>query len=264
MIPARKTRWFNAWFSGHARSRIHGTFGEVRIRGLDRARALAGEAPLLVVSNHTSWWDPLVAMHVSTHLLSTDGYALMDAKNLRRLPFFALVGGFGVDLDRPEDGASAMRYAARLLDRPGRLVWVYPQGKERPITARPLGFRPGSAEIARVARKARTLPAGLRYEFGGTERPTLWLSFGEPMPAERDTTRGREAQEAAVTDELERIERAVRGEDDQGFACVYRTPPSRVGAVLERMLAAMARPWVLREGEGPRPGLTDGRRASPP
>jgi 1-acyl-sn-glycerol-3-phosphate acyltransferase len=264
MIPSRKSRWFNAWFSGHARTRIHGTFGEVRIRGLERARAHAAEAPLLVVSNHASWWDPLVAMHVSTHLLSTDGYALMDAKNLRRLPFFSLVGGFGVDLDRPEDGASSMRYAARLLDRPGRLVWVYPQGRERPITERPLGFRPGSAEIARVARKARTLPVGLRYEFGGTERPTLWLSFGEALPTERDTTRGREAQEAAVAEELDRIERAVRGEDQEGFVAVHRTSVSRVGLLLEWMLAAMARPFVVREGEGARPGLSEGRRASPP
>ncbi|MDI3286481.1 lysophospholipid acyltransferase family protein [Polyangium sp. 15x6] len=246
MIPARKVSWFNAWFSGHARSRIQATFGEVRAQGLDRARALAREAPLLVVSNHTSWWDPLVAMHVSTHLLGTDGYAMMDAKNLRRLPFFALVGAFGVDLDKPTDGALGMRHAARLLDAPGKLVWVYPQGQERPITERPLGFRPGSAEIARVSRKARTVPVGLRYEFGGTERPTLWLSFGEPVKAERDTTKGRAAQEEAVEAELSRIERAVRGEDAESFVVVFRAAPARVGGVLEAMLAAMTRPWVMR------------------
>jgi len=246
MIPARKVSWFNAWFSGHARSRIQATFGEVRIQGLDRTRALAREAPLLVVSNHTSWWDPLVAMHVSTHLLGTDGYAMMDAKNLRRLPFFALVGAFGVDLDKPADGALVMRYAARLLDAPGKLVWVYPQGQERPITERPLGFRPGSAEIARVSKKARAVPVGLRYEFGGAERPTLWLSFGEPVPAERDTTKGRVAQEAGVEAELSRIERAVRGEGAEVFDVVFRASPSRVGAVLEAMLAAMTRPWVMR------------------
>ncbi|MRG94232.1 lysophospholipid acyltransferase family protein [Polyangium spumosum] len=252
MIPARKVGWFDAWFSGHARSRIQSTFGEVRARGLDRARALAKEAPLLVVSNHTSWWDPLVAMHVSTHLLGTDGYAMMDAKNLRRLPFFALVGAFGVDLDKPADGALVMRYAARLLDAPGKLVWVYPQGQERPITERPLAFRAGSAEIARVSRKARVVPVGLRYEFGGMERPTLWLSFGEPMPAERDTTKGRAAQEEAVEAELSRIERAARGVGAEGFELVFRAAPSRVGVVLERMLAAMTRPWVMRAPKEPK------------
>lgn len=245
MIPARRVGWFNTWFSGVARSRIHASFGEVRAFGLDRAREHAAQAPVLVISNHTSWWDPLVAIHVSTHLLRAAGHAMMDAKNLRRLPFFALVGAFGVDLDKPSDGAAAMRYATRLLDEPGKLVWVYPQGRERPVTERPLGFRPGSAEIARVAKKARVLPLGLRYEHGGVEKPTLWLSFGEPVQASRDTTKGRLEQEQAVTVELDRIERAILGEEE-GFETVWKDEPSRLGEVMERMLAAMTRPFVMR------------------
>lgn len=227
MIPASKRRFFNAWFAGHARSRIRRTFQRMSVSGLERARHLAEGAPLLVVSNHTSWWDPLVILHASQHLLGTDGHALMDAKNLRRLTFFALVGAFGVDLESPADGATAIKYAARLLDRPGRLVWVFPQGVERPITERPLGFRAGAAAIARVARYAITVPAALRYEFAGTERPSVYLSFGEPLTTERDPEIGRIAQEAAVEAELARIERAVRGEVALGFADVLggeRTP----------------------------------------
>lgn len=250
MIPAKRSDWFNAWFSGHARSRIHATFQEVRAFGLAEARALAAEAPLLILSNHTSWWDPLVAIHASTHLLGTEGHAMMDAKNLRRLPFFALVGAFGVDLDKPSDGAAAMRYAARLLDGPRKMVWVYPQGRERPVTERPLGFRPGSAEIARVAKKARILPVGLRYEHGGAEKPSLWMSFGPPLTAERDTTKGRMLQEEAVTAELDRIDRAIVAERDgdvqSAFEVLHRIEPSRVAAFMERMLAAMTRPWVMR------------------
>jgi hypothetical protein len=162
-----------------------------------------------------------VVLHAAQHLLGADGHALMDARNLRRLPFFALVGAFGVDLDQPADGAAAIKYAARLLDRPGRLVWIFAQGRERPVTERPLAFRGGSAEIARVARRAQTLPAALRYEFAGAERPDLYLSFGAPLPAERDVARGRAAQEQAVEAELGRIEGAVRGE--AGFEDVHRS-----------------------------------------
>lgn len=220
MIPAAKQPLFDAWFARHARGRIQKNFARVRAHGLERAREIAAGAPLLVVSNHTSWWDPLLILHASRHLLGADGHALMDAKNLRRLPFFALVGAFGVDLDDPGDGAAAIRYAARLLDRPGRLVWIFPQGREVPVTVRPLGFRPGSAEIARVAKRAVTIPAALRYEHSGTEKPDLYLSFGEPLPAERDPGKGREAHERAVEAEMERIERGVRGE--AGFVDLHR------------------------------------------
>ncbi len=239
MIPARKRRLFNAWFSGHARSRLRATFGVTHVHGLARARALCAEAPVLLVANHTAWWDPLVALHVSQHLLGVDGYAMMDAKNLRRLPFFGFVGAFGVDLDRPADGAAAIKYTARLLDRPGRAVWIFPQGRERPISEKPLAFRPGSAEIARVAHKARAVPVGLRYEFGADEKPSLYISLGAPLPPERDVEKALVTHERAVEAELQRIERAVHGEG-QDFEVVHRAPEAWIGAVATSLLARLA------------------------
>lgn len=257
MIPSRKSRLFNAWFASHARGRIRGTFGRVLVRGLPEARRRAAEAPLLVVSNHTSWWDPLVILHVSTHLLGTDGHAMMDARNLRRLPFFALVGAFGVDLDRPSDGAAAVRHAAKLLDRPGRLVWIFPQGEERPVDERPLGFREGAAHVARVARRAVTIPAGIRYVFAGEERPRLYVSLGAPVAAGGDPGSVRAAQERAVEAELAGIEAAIGrragerdgdgggGGDGGEFEVVYERGPSWAARLAERMLAGMTRPLGL-------------------
>ena len=257
MIPACKRRIFNAWFAAHARRRIERRFARVRVHGLERVRALSAAGPLLVVSNHTSWWDPLLVLHASQHLIGADGHALMDAENLRKLPFFALVGAFGVDLDDPSDGAAVIRYAARLLDREGRLVWIFPQGRERPVTERPLGFRPGSAEIARVSVRATTVPAAMRYEIAATERPDLYLSFGPPVPPDRDVTRGRVAQERAVEAEMDRIERAVRGEMGLDFEDVHRSNESATGAAAARALAfltsaAIKRPSLPAGGAGRR------------
>lgn len=243
MIPARKSALFNAWFAGHARGRIHRSFAKVMVRGLDAARRVAETSPILIVSNHTSWWDPLVVLHLSQHVLKVDGYALMDAKNLRSLPFFGLVGAFGVELDRPADGAAGIIYAARLLREQGRMVWIFPQGRERPVTERPLGFKPGAAEIARVAKKAVTLPAAFRYEMAGDERPHLYISFGEPIGAERDVAKGLEMQELAVTRELDRIEQAARGSPEE-FACLHQARPSRAGAIAEKLLAMLTRPRI--------------------
>ncbi len=244
MIPARRVGWFNAWFCGHARSRIRSTFGEVRVRGLEGARGLSREAPLLVISNHTSWWDPLVAMHVSLHMLEKRGHAMMDARSRKRLPFFGMVGGFGVELGNKADGIAAIRYSAELLNDPKNLVWIFPQGTERPVTERPLGFRNGSAEISRMAKSAKVLPIGLRYEFGGMERPGLWISFGEAVATSDDSMQSRAAQEAAVTGELDRIDAAIRGKGADEFDTYWRTAPSVVGMGMERMLAMMTRPWA--------------------
>lgn len=243
MIPARRSKPFLAFFTAHARGRIARTFEALRVRGLDTVRERLAAGPVLIVSNHTSWWDPLLALHLSAsaRALGAEAYAMMDARNLRALPFFGWVGAFGVDLDDPRDGARGIRYAARLLARPGVLVWIFAQGEERPVTA-PLVFRGGSAEVAKVARAAAVIPTAIRYEFGATERPTAFVSFGEALVGEGDRAARRLAQERAVARELERIEAAVRGDADAGFEPAITGRRSRLFAVAQAALAALSRP----------------------
>jgi 1-acyl-sn-glycerol-3-phosphate acyltransferase len=242
VIPARKSATFGRWFSGDAQRRIMRSFGSVRVGGLDDLARLAAERPVLVVSNHTSWWDPLVILYLTARVLKVDAYAMMDAKNLRALPFFGKVGAFGVDLDAPADGARAIRYAAKLLDRAGRLVWIFPQGREVPVTARPLGFRGGSAEIARVARQAVVVPAAIRYEHGGRPEPSIFVAFGAPLARERDVARARHVQEAAVVGELDRIDRALLSGDLSELPLLHERKPGWLEITMQRVLAWMTGP----------------------
>lgn len=236
MIPAAKSPAFNRWFSRHAEQRIRAHFSAVRLAGRHHLADALATGPVLVVSNHCSWWDPLWLLALSNRIVVADAYAMMDAKNLERLPFFAKVGAFGVDRARPDDGARSVRYAARLLDAPGKVLFVFPQGEERASTLRPLGFLGGSAAIARVARRAAVVPMAVRYEHGGEPRPVLYASLGVPLARHEDVEAGRGAQEAAVTAELERIDTLlVRGEG--AFETLWTTPPSVWERWAERALA---------------------------
>ena len=246
MIPARKSRWFSRWFAAHAEKRIRGAFSEARIRGLPAMCEAVTRGPVLVVSNHTAWWDPLVGILLSQRLLGADGYAMMDAVNLAKLPFFARVGAFGVALDDPADGARGIRHAAKLLDRPGRLVWVFAQGGEVPVTARPLVFRDGSAGVARIARAAGVVPLALRYEHGKQPAPVLWISIGDRLPAVDDRKADlevvRRAQESAVTRELDRIDRAIVEGHDDGFEVLFRRPEGAWSRLAQALLSWATRP----------------------
>jgi len=248
MIRSTKSARFAGWFARDAETRIAKTFSRVRIRGLAGLRAAIDAGPVLVVSNHTAWWDPLVALVLSQRVLEADSYALMDAKNLARLPFFGKVGAFGVDLDDPRDGARAIRYATKLLlaaPEARRLVWIFAQGREVPITRRPLGFRRGGGEIAKLARGARVVPVALRYEMGSEPEPALWIAIGQPSSRPISDAREEHArQESAVTEELDRIERGIA--DDPGdFEVLLAKRPSRVFAILQAILVWWTRPRSL-------------------
>lgn len=231
MIPARKRRWLRWLFRRHARARVFGTFGSIRLHGAEHLRAATPSGPVLAVANHTSWWDGMMLIMLSEQLVPVDAYVMMDAANLRRLPFFAGLGAFGVDLGSRRDGAAAVRYAATLLSEPGRVVWVFPQGEERPAHERPLRFSPGAARIASLA-SAPTIPVALSYVFGAHERPDVFISIGAPL---RDAD-GR-AQAQAVTAELERIERELSAPGCEGFETIGRDEPRRAGWA-EKLLAA--------------------------
>ncbi len=252
MIPARKTRLFNWWFSRHAEKRLRASFQSVHVRGLEGFRAVTRESPVLLVSNHTSWWDPMAMIFLLPRHLGLDPYAMMDERNLRKLPFFSRVGAFGVDL-RGGAAAESLRYAEALLSRPGRVVLIYPQGRERASSVRPLGFRRGSAVVASRVPHVPVVPLGVRYEVAGSERPGLFLSFGEPLPRARDVQEGRALQEAAVESELDRLDRRVirlrDGETDalSGFETVLEHRGSRA-----QRMATAALAWLTRRASRPR------------
>ena len=235
MIPARTNGPFSWWFARDADMRVRRQFSALRVRGLDRARRALEQGPVLVVSNHTSYWDALLVLQLGVRILGARTFAMMDATNLRRLPFFALVGAFGVDRSSAVDGARAVRYAAKLLAAPRTLVWIFAQGRETPVTARPLGFHGGSAAVARLAKDARVLPLAIRYEHGEQPRAIIYVSIGEAVTGDH---------EAAVVRELDVIEAALSG-DASGFETVYERGESSWMRVAQAILAIVTRPFAL-------------------
>lgn len=238
MIPARKSPRFSRWFAAHAEGRFRRGFQSVRMHGLDGLRRTCAAGPVLLVANHVSWWDALLCVVLGHRVLGVDGFAMMDAGNLRRYPFFARVGGFGVE--RGGD-AEALAWCVEVLDRPGRLIWVYPQGAERPVTQRPLGFRRGSAVIARES-GAAVVPLAIRYEPGPAERFELWLSAGPPVDPTGDLEALRRAQEAAVEAELDRIDGHLCGRAPAAFETLIERPRGRLQRLAEAALSRAALP----------------------
>ena len=241
MIEAVRWRPFLRWFGRHATGRIRSTFGAVHVHGLDRLRHHAEEAPLLVIANHTAWWDALIALWLSeTELAGVAAFGMMDAENLRRLRFFRWLGAFGVDRTSRRDGALATRYAVELLRRRGHALWLFPQGQERPAHV-PLRFEPGAAGIAKRARFARVIPVAFAYVFEGDEKPQVYVSIGEAMSFEDGADRA--AQERAVDGERQRIARQLETRSEVFVAVFQRNlgPVSRwATAALDRFAGWLA------------------------
>ncbi len=242
MIPAKKNSAFVKWFTAQTVKRITKMFSKVYIRGDKLAAETLISYPCLFVSNHTSWWDPMFSIYLGHELFKADAFAMMDAANLEKLPFLGRIGGFGVYLNKPADGRRALKYAADILDRPGRMVWIFPEGAERPRAEGTDEFKPGAAVTAKWAQLENIFPVGLRYVFCGREHPEAYISIGEPLNWSDDIDSNRIAQQNAVLEQLEIIDKFVRDRSDQhGFVLKIEAPISKASAFAEKMLAFLTR-----------------------
>ncbi len=236
MIPSYRWPLFSRWFSGRVQAQLRSGFSRVRVRGLDQARVATRDRSTLWVANHTSWWDPMVAIALG-EWLELETYAMMAQEHLERLAFFGLVGAFGVRRGHRRDGAEVTRYAASLLARRGRAVWIFPQGDVRPASEA-LRFAGGAASIHRRAPGTSVIPVGLRYVLGDDPRPELWISIGPPCDGPETGAAGTAVLEAAVASCLRAIDE-VPGE------FTLRWAPRATGGFGTRMLSGFAR-WVVR------------------
>ncbi|HEY8966633.1 MAG TPA: lysophospholipid acyltransferase family protein [Candidatus Methylacidiphilales bacterium] len=184
MIEPERNALVDGLFYAYGMRRLRRAFHGVHLRGgvhLTPA-ALPPGRPVLAVVTHAGWWD-LFVLHRLTRLLRHKvHYGMMEERNLRPHRFLRALGLFSVELETPGKAALGLRRAARLLQRPDALLWLFPQGR---IEAQgvPQAVRPGAAWLARRAPGALVLPFAIRYEFFREERPAVLIEAGAPVPA---------------------------------------------------------------------------------
>ena len=124
------------------------------------------DGPLIVVLNHPSWWDPLVALVLTELFPDRAHYAPMDADALLRYRIFERMGVFGVEPNTMRGAREFVRTSRSILARPRTAALddasrpFLPMPRERP----PL-IQPGVAHLARRLEKAVILPLALEYPF---------------------------------------------------------------------------------------------------
>ncbi len=166
------------WYAGRA-------FHAVRVSRTGLPRAVPGR-PLIVYSNHSSWWDPAIYILLNDKLFhDRAGFGPMDAAALGKYGVLERMGIFGVELDSPRGAALFLRTSLAVLEQPARMLWITAEGAFTDPRSRPLALRPGLAHIARRVPGATILPLAMEYTFWNESRPEALVRFGEPLLTDR-------------------------------------------------------------------------------
>lgn len=207
------------FFEGVMARQMRGAFRAVRLArpGLPD---LAPGRPVVVYSNHPSWWDPAFYMVLVPALFpDREGYGPIEAGQLARYRFFRRVGLWGVE-DGRQGAARFLRTAEMILDDPRRMLWITAQGRFADPRERPLGLRPGVAHLMARAPQAVALPLALEYPFWTEKRPEALAAFGAPLDGAGggDADAWAERLEGALTETCDRLAGLARARDGRAFA----------------------------------------------
>jgi 1-acyl-sn-glycerol-3-phosphate acyltransferase len=188
-------------------------------RGLpDRAGAVG---PVVVYSNHPSWWDAAAyVLLADAYFRDTEAYAPIDAEMLAAYGVFGRIGAFGVDLSSAKGAADFLSASADVLSAPGRSLWVAAQGRFVDARVRPPGLRPGVSRLAEIAPGAVFLPLALEYPFWTERGAEALAAFGPPVPGADLAALPRDAR-------LERMERDLAATMDRLAEDAMSRDPSR-------------------------------------
>jgi 1-acyl-sn-glycerol-3-phosphate acyltransferase len=177
MLEANKSPWFENVFAVYNRNLLRRRFNSLLIDGLEILSEKLNR-PTVIYSNHSSWWDGLIAFQIS-HQTNSDSFIMMEEKQLKSLPGFRKLGAFSVVRENPRQARESLHYAIGLLNEmPSRTLWIFPQGEIQPNDRRPLKFYNGLVRIIENVENCRVINLAMRYEFLGEFKPEVFVKIG--------------------------------------------------------------------------------------
>ncbi|MEM8835990.1 MAG: lysophospholipid acyltransferase family protein [Planctomycetota bacterium] len=226
ITPANRSERVYSFFQIYNERLFRKSFNGVRVaRGTERVLANAndGDHLLIVLLNHSSWWDPLLPMLMERRFVTNRvGFAPIDNDMLKKFVFFRRLGLFGVDLDLRASLDAMVRYVRTLRDEHGRIaLWLTPQGEFADPRA-PIRLRPGAAAVAsRVPASSagvRAVSMSIEYAFWIDKNPEALVRFHEVETPERTTTAGwQRAMTRAMTENRDALAELAISRDPEAF-----------------------------------------------
>ena len=213
------------------------TFTAVRLDATSSPWPADG-SPVLVVTNHPGWNDPLVLCLLSFALDTDEQYAAIEAAMLAEHAVFGKIGFVGVDTATVRGAGEFLRTAGAILSRPGHVLWVTAQGRFADPRERPLGLRSGVGHVAKSMPIGWVVPVAIEYPFWDAPKPEALVHVGDALPTGGDA--GESGRQWTA-----RIEAALTGAADALAAAAVTRDPGRFVTLLDRHSAGRAQSDIL-------------------
>jgi len=192
MITARHAVWADWIFRQYVMWLLKHHFHAIHILG--EIPDPAPKLPLILLPNHSTWWDGFFVYLLNKKLFHRKLYLMMLEEQLAKYYFFSKLGVYGMEPKSGKGVIASLRYTVSIMrEAPltSPLICVFPQGELRPSGMRPLGYKRGIEWIIeKYSKTVNLLPLAIRCEFLDDQRPEVFFLFGENYQVNSETFSG--------------------------------------------------------------------------
>jgi len=211
MITARHTAWADWIFAWYLTRLCKRHFHKISVLG--KIPETSSDLPLLLLPNHSTWWDGFFVYLLNKKLFRRKTYLMMLEAQLARYKFFSRLGAYSINPHSAGSIKNSLRYSVAVLNEkvaPRPMLCIFPQGELLPWDKRPLVYKNGLETIlSGYGGKANLLPLAIKTEFLNEQRAEAFFLFGENIMVNSNTFSGmqrlQEIEEALLDDLKRRI-----------------------------------------------------------
>ena len=137
------------------------------------------DLPVLLLPNHSTWWDGFLVYLLKIAVLHRPLYLMMLEEQLRKNRFFSHIGVYSIDPNSLRGNRESLNYTRELLSRPEKpVVCIFPQGELLPWGARPLGYKRGIELLFRqLTAPVRVITAAIKCEYLAAQHAEAFIQL---------------------------------------------------------------------------------------
>ncbi|MGD9900033.1 MAG: lysophospholipid acyltransferase family protein [Calditrichaceae bacterium] len=213
MIKARHNIWADKIFEKYLNRLFKNHFYSINV--LSEYPVVKTDLPLIIIPNHSTWWDGFLIYHLNKRIFGRRMFVMMEEKQLKKFPFFSRLGAFGVNAKSVKSVLKSLKYAGHVLKNAENMLCIFPQGVLERWHKRPIEYKRGIEKIIEnIEGDSVLLPLAIRAEFTGEQRPEIFLNFGESLLVNKTNFPGIQILESQHEQLLDQLADKVRNGDE--------------------------------------------------
>jgi hypothetical protein len=215
MIKAQHAAWADRIFHSYVRRLFKRHFRAIHLLGA--IPETNPDLPLLLLPNHSTWWDGFFVYLLNKKSFRRKIYLMMLEDQLARYKFFSRLGAYSINPHSASGIKNSLRYSIDILNEkimPRPLLCIFPQGELLPWEVRPLIFKNGVERIlSGYGGKVNLLPLAIKAEFLNERLPEAFFLFGENIVANSNAFAGMPSLRKTAENLLDELcQRMIKGE----------------------------------------------------